>query len=48
MFGIYLISRDQYPFYIIKDLQKDFYVQSNVHLDGKINIIWISFLLSTL
>lgn len=26
MFGIYLISRDQYPFYIIKDLQKDFYV----------------------
>lgn len=49
MFGIYLISRDQYPFYIIKDLQKDFYVQSNVHLDCKynMNFVFTQYLIST-
>lgn len=41
IFGIYLISRDQYPFYIIKDLQKDFSVQSNVHLDCKYNMNFV-------
>ena len=49
MFGIYLISRDQYPFYIIKDLQKDFYVQSNVHLDCEynMNFVFTQYLIST-
>ena len=49
MFGIYLISRDQYLFYIIKDLQKDFYVQSNVHLDCKynMNFVFTQYLIST-
>ena len=49
IFGIYLISRDQYPFYIIKDPQKDFYVQSNVHLDCKynMNFVFTQYLIST-
>ena len=47
--GIYLISRDQYPFYIIKDLQKDLYVQSNVHLDCKynLNFVFTQYLINT-